>query len=137
MAAGLDRLTEIGRQRGRVTIEDIRTIVPLDALSVTELAQILARLEEAGVTIDIDPQLLASDGKMPLPSAHELPLPENKAASAPMDRFEILARSIQAARETSTTLNSPEAVGGPATGYLWMVVGVVLLLLVAVWLLAR
>jgi Sigma-70 factor, region 1.1 len=54
----IDRLIEMGQRRGRLEIDDIRQALPVDTMPTAELAEVLARLEEAGISIEIDPALL-------------------------------------------------------------------------------
>lgn len=127
----LDRLVEIGRQHRSLTIEDVRRHFPLAELSSEELAKLLARLEDAGVTIDIDPALLADRGRKPRAVVGQS-LPEEQAP--PPDRFETLARSIRAARDTSSALHPPPPhTGRPVAGFLVVALAVLLLLVLAVW----
>ena len=51
------RLEEIGRRDGRVSVEDMARVLPLDSMSATEIAQVVDRLERAGIEVDIDPTL--------------------------------------------------------------------------------
>ena len=40
---------EMGRQQGGLDIDDISRALPVDAMSIEELADVLALLEEAGM----------------------------------------------------------------------------------------
>ena len=42
---------EMGRQRGSLDIDDIRRTQPVDTMSIEELADVLARVEEAGIPV--------------------------------------------------------------------------------------
>ena len=54
----VEGLMEVGRQRGGLDIDDIRRALPVDAMSIEELADVLARLEEAGISVEIESTLL-------------------------------------------------------------------------------
>lgn len=58
-----DKLAELqkrGRQRGSLTIEDLRDVLPVDQMSADDIATLLLRLEEAGVSVEIDDDLLGA-----------------------------------------------------------------------------
>jgi hypothetical protein len=55
----LDRLIKLGRQRGSVSTEDLREGLPLDVMTVEEISNIIDRLEEADVRVEIDPTLFS------------------------------------------------------------------------------
>ena len=57
--ATLDRLIKLGRQRGTVSTEDLREGLPLDVMTVEEISNIIDRLEEADIRVEIDPTLLS------------------------------------------------------------------------------
>ena len=48
---------EAGRHGGRLSVEAMGRILPLDSMSATEVAEIVDRLERAGIDVDIDPAL--------------------------------------------------------------------------------
>ena len=54
----VDRLIQLGRRRGGLVIDDIGQALPVNTMSTEELADVLARLEEAGISVEIDPALL-------------------------------------------------------------------------------
>lgn len=58
--AVVERLVASGRPTGRLDPADLAAAVPLDRLSVLDLADLIDRLEEAGVTVEIDPRLLVA-----------------------------------------------------------------------------
>lgn len=138
-SSNLDRLVEIGRRRGGLKVEDIEAALPLDAMDVDELARMLARLEEAGVSVEIDPALLKDRRDSAPPLATPDVLPEGKKP-VPPEKYEMLAKSIKEARVASTTLKSspvmipPTPVGKAASRYVLAGAGLAVLLIVAIWL---
>ena len=54
----LNRLIQLGRQRGALTVDDLRHTMPLDQMSAEDVADVIARLEAAGVAVELDPALL-------------------------------------------------------------------------------
>ncbi|HYG87104.1 MAG TPA: hypothetical protein VD978_12670 [Azospirillum sp.] len=51
------RLEEIGRRNGRLGVEDVARVLPLDTMSATEVAEVVERLERAGIEVELDPVL--------------------------------------------------------------------------------
>jgi hypothetical protein len=62
----IDNLIEIARLRGRVSTDDIRHAVPIDEMDAADIADIIVRLEDAGVSVDIDPSLLSPKHHTPM-----------------------------------------------------------------------
>ena len=102
---------DLGRRRGGLEIDDIRQALPIDTMTAEELAGVLARLEEAGIPVEIDPVMLT-------PRHRRIILHDVKPATEPSrrsertttahDRLSILASSIKAATENSSrTHGSP------------------------------
>lgn len=55
----VDRLIALGRSKGSLTFEDLRRNLPIANMSGVEIAEAVARLEEAGIAIDVDDELTA------------------------------------------------------------------------------
>ena len=53
------RLLELGKQQGGLTPNDLHQVLDVERLSTDELSDMLVRLEQAGVSVEIDPALLA------------------------------------------------------------------------------
>jgi Sigma-70 factor, region 1.1 len=56
----VDHLMQLGRRRGGLHIDDIRQVLPVDTMTIEELADVVARLEEAGIAFEIDENLAPS-----------------------------------------------------------------------------
>ena len=56
---GFQRLLELGKQQGGLTPDDLHQVLDVERLSTDELSDMLVRLEQAGVSVEIDPSLLA------------------------------------------------------------------------------
>ena len=54
----VDHLMQLGRRRGGLHIDHIRQVLPVDTMTIEELADVLARLEEAGIAFEIDAGML-------------------------------------------------------------------------------
>jgi hypothetical protein len=59
--AALTDLISLARRRGSLSMEDLRRALPVDSMTVEELSHVLARLDQAGFDLDIDPTLLSPD----------------------------------------------------------------------------
>jgi hypothetical protein len=55
--AAFNRLVEMGREQGFVTLDQVNATLPVDSMSQTELAQTLDRLERSGVSVEVDEEL--------------------------------------------------------------------------------
>src|SRR5215204_4169894 len=53
------RLLQLGKQQGGLTPHDLQQVLDLERLSTDELSDMLERLDQAGVSVEIDPALLA------------------------------------------------------------------------------
>ncbi len=133
----VDHLMETGRQQGGLEIDDIRRALPVDTMSAEELANVLARLEEAGISVEIDSALLTPRHRKMRP--HQIkpatgpPLDSGQATTA-HDRLTILALSIKTARESSHTGRLAHAsLQKPATIFVIAAVVILILLALVVW----
>ena len=48
---------EAGRRGGRMSVEELGRILPIDRMSGAEVAEVVDRLERAGIDVDVDPML--------------------------------------------------------------------------------
>ena len=77
----LARLVELGRRQGELATQDLREALPIDRMSDEELARTIAYLEDQGVEVTLNPDLLA-----PPPRS----APEVREAAAPSRRVRSL-----------------------------------------------
>lgn len=56
----LTKLVAGARQRGSISLEDLRKELPIDSMTIEDISVVLARLDEAGFDLEIDPALLSS-----------------------------------------------------------------------------
>jgi hypothetical protein len=61
--AALNELANIARQRGALSMENLRQVLPIENMTVDEISDVLARLDEAGIDVEIDPPPLSPAGK--------------------------------------------------------------------------
>ena len=55
----LARLVALGRQKGQVTNQDLEEALPIDTMSAEDIALVVVHLEEAGIIVDLEEDLLA------------------------------------------------------------------------------
>ena|SRR5689334_14647252 len=101
--AGFDRALAEGRRRGALSVAELAQLMPINRMGADELAATIARLEDAGIEVELDPDLLAA--RLPgeptaPPTVTWLPEPEAPAAARPWPRHDA----------------APQAVGAPAAG---------------------
>lgn len=60
-----ERLLELGREQGRLTAHDLQRVLPIGRMSMDELSEVLARLEDAGIPVEIDPALFSRAPRNP------------------------------------------------------------------------
>jgi hypothetical protein len=84
----LIELIDRARQRGSISMEDLQKALPLDRMTAEDIAHVLARLDEAGFDLEIDPDLLLPASKTapqdaaPVTNRDQTELPE----AVPHDR---------------------------------------------------
>lgn len=82
----LDRLISLGRESGHLTTEDLRASLPVESMSAEEIAQVVVHLEETGVPVELEENLLSPHVKpvaLPRPSAEIIPFPGPRASRKP------------------------------------------------------
>ncbi len=137
----LDRLLELGRRQGFVTVDQITQTLPIGSMSEVEIARAVERLEAAGIQVEIDdewvdrkrrpdetldiPNLRADEGAEPV-----------VARTAPSPRRDETTRPLERATEGPALAGPPP--GTSRTAWLPMLAGgiavVVLVVLILGWL---
>jgi len=80
----MDRLLLLGRKQGHLTNQDLQANLPVDAMSAEEIALVVVHLEEAGVPVELDDGMAASNPKIdpePVRTAEIIPFPDRSAAA--------------------------------------------------------
>lgn len=76
----------IGLRQGRLTAEDLKQVLPVDAMSAERIAQVILRLQDAGIDVEVDEDLL-SPRHPPRPNGpmagEAVILPADRQAPAP------------------------------------------------------
>jgi hypothetical protein len=90
-------------------IDDIRQALPIDTMTIEEIADVVARLEEADISVDIDAGLLTPHHrKMALQEVKPTPEPsQHRERVTAHPRTLSLASSIKAAKENSSRPRGP------------------------------
>lgn len=70
----LDRLIALGRSRGAITADDLRTALPVERMVVDALVLVMLELEAAGVSVE--PEAVGPPANRPVSTAVELPAPK-------------------------------------------------------------
>ena len=134
----LDRLMQLGQRRGGLGIDDIRQALPVDTMTTEELADVLARLEEAGISVEIEPTLLTPRHRKMIPHEAQpatMPSGHSERATTAHDRLSILASSIKAARENLSRTRGPAQPYAKVSGTIFVIAAVLILALLTlvVW----
>ena len=80
--ATLTELINLARQRGSISMEDLRKALPIDSMTFEDISDVLVRLDEAGFDLEGDPVLLLPEGKtvpknaVPVAKREQTVLPE-------------------------------------------------------------
>lgn len=129
---------EMGRQRDGLDVDDIRRALPVDAMSIEELADVLARVEEAGISVEIESTLLTPRHRKMMPHDAQpvtKPSGHTERATTGHDRLSILASSIKAVRENSSTPRGPAQPYIKNSGTIFVIAALLILALltIVVW----
>jgi hypothetical protein len=73
-------LMDVGRRAGRVSTDDFRRLLPIDSMSPEDIANVVLRLEERGIAVDLDPNLFVPGSKPSRPSGD---MPDSVATLRP------------------------------------------------------
>jgi hypothetical protein len=87
-AGTLDELVDLARQRGGVSMEDLRQWLPIERMTVEDISCVLARLDEEGFDLEIDPMMLLSAGGV---------APEERISTPTREQTELPASGLKGA----------------------------------------
>jgi hypothetical protein len=99
--AALIELMDLARRRGGLAVEDLRAALPIDSMTIDEISHVLARLDEAGFDLEIDPALLLPERGM-TPKG-ETPIATTLSQTAPVTREQRTELSSFGGRANSET----------------------------------
>ena len=112
--AALTDLKSLARGRGSLTMEDLQKALPVDRMTEQEMAHVLARLDEAGFDVEIDPTLLRPGNETP---AKDAPSPAKRGeteAYEPMPGGKQQPTSLAAAAGTPVLKSHTAPQSSPA-----------------------
>ena len=114
--AALTDLMSLARGRGSLTMEDLQNALPVDRMTEQEMAHVLARLDEAGFDVEIDPTLLLPGNETPATDAPSLAKRGETEAYEPMPGGKQQPASIAAPAGTPVGENpmAPQAIPAAA-----------------------
>jgi len=137
MDTELERLIAIGKRRGGLTVDDLQRHLPLEALSPAKLAEVLAVIEDAGVTVEIDPAL--TEGRPRKPAGRPTPPPASAEAASEGGRQRIAALESSIQSSKARAARAPHAFyqyrGG--TAFLGAALVACIMLLIGLWLIDK
>jgi len=137
-ATALEYLMRLGRQRGALGIDDIRQVLQVDTMRMEDLADAVARLEDAGISVEIDPALLARRREETSPAEVTLasmPLQRSGQAAEADHRLSNLSSSITMARGVLSPSARPTGkhAQGSAVIFVLATALILLVLVLGVW----
>lgn len=110
----LTDLISLAQRRGSLATEDIRRVLPIDRMTVEDLSYVLARLEQAGIDIEIDPSLLLPDDKTAAKGAAPIAKHDETGVSAPMPEGRQRQTGIPASADAPVAKNHTARPSNPA-----------------------
>jgi hypothetical protein len=57
--ATVDRFVKLAQRLSSVSVEDLRQMLPIDAMTVEDISNVIVRLEERDIVVEIDPALFS------------------------------------------------------------------------------
>jgi hypothetical protein len=131
-----DRLIALGRSKGSLGIDDIKEAMPVESMTTEDLAGLVILLEEHGIAIDLDPELLRPNSGPPRPLASPADAPPPDIPSiVPDGNATIIAAPAHPAHESSESDHHDGGSGFSMDAFVYaMAFGLVLFLLAwAAW----
>ncbi len=122
----VDRLTRIAGGRGSLSADQLRQAVPVEAMSIEEIASLIAALEERGVSVEVDPALMSP--RHPLSPEARAAAAARPVAESPPRAAPNRASAQTAAPASSLPPRQPRSAGPPS----WRAAAVALVALVVV-----
>jgi hypothetical protein len=89
----IERVLAIGRKRGSLTVAELNRLLPVERMAPEEIARVIARIEEAGIAVEVDDEELTK----PAPGQPSREMPGGvDLGPQPPDRAVPAARSVSA-----------------------------------------
>jgi hypothetical protein len=121
-----DRLVQLGMRAGSLKVSDLARVLPVETMTVDEITEVVARLEGAGISVEIDGELKAPSRRKAASHSKAIPKqsPLTGAKSGDHARLEALASSIKA-KELQT--RAPQHQGIKESGTVFVIAAAVIL----------
>ena len=131
----IDRLIALGRRRGTLEIADIGEVLPIDSLSIDEISYVLSLLEDAGISVEVDPAFLSPrhEGNAFPSTAAQASTPTPGHAAAAATRVSQPPPSITGASATPKHDAPPPYPARPATVFVVIGTGIALIVVLGFW----
>lgn len=78
----LAQLRERAERNGALTTDDLRAVLPIETMSADELAMVVLRLEDVGVSVDVSDDLMGSSRRR-TPTSSQTPVFQLPGSQAP------------------------------------------------------
>ncbi len=133
--ATLDRLVALGRGSGTLTVQDLKQHLPTENMSADEIALVVAHLEDAGISVELDDNLLAGRMSTQSPDDPRIELHSPASPSGPPSRKAPAAGELGPAELPSRDAHSSDQRAGLGAHRAVLIAGIVVLLLLGLGLL--
>jgi hypothetical protein len=122
-----DRLVQLGMRAGSLRVSDLGRVLPIETMTVDEITEVVARLEGAGISVEIDAELEAPSHRKATSNSKAIPKQSSLSGAKSVDhaRLEALASSIKA-KELQT--RAPQHQGIKESGTVFVIAAAVILI---------
>jgi hypothetical protein len=109
--ATLNQFIVTARKRGTVSIDELRYAFSIEAMDAEDVAAIVARLEEADVSVEIDPKLFSPKYGVPLNTmgSSKSLSPQNTISTGPTTRISSTIQGVRAGKPMSKGTSSADS----------------------------
>jgi hypothetical protein len=129
-----DRLVQLGMRAGRLRVSDLGRILPIETMTVNEITEIVARLEGAGIAVEIDAELEAPSHRKAASDSEAIPKQSSPSGAMSLDhaRLQALASSIKA-KELQARSPQPQGIKESGTVFVIAAAGILIGLVLVAW----
>jgi hypothetical protein len=129
----MERLIEMGRRRGGLTVDDLQRHLPLEALSPAQLAEVMTTIEDAGVSVEINAALTRGRPGRPADRSTAASTSAEDAAQDHRKRIAALGSSISRSKEQAARAPHFAQQYRGGTVFLGVAVALCIMLVVGLW----
>ena len=129
-----DRLVQLGKRPGSLTVSKLGRVLPVDTMTVEEITEVVARLEGAGILVEIDAEFEASHPRKTPSNSEAMPKQASLSAAKTTDhaRLEALASSIKA-KESQTRARQHLGIEKSGTEFVVAAAVILIVLMLIAW----